>query len=1151
MPNSSGFGILLTNGKFLLRMDGKLALLSSAATAVPAPPPTPTGVFPLAFAGAAGAPTGSHAYASIAGSAPSQNGSGGLVFDGTYSYGMLLALGAVADGSYTLQVAVSPSAGAVYLGFGQAGAGAPAVLAHLDTQYRNAAIDGVFSTPDGSLPTVNATVSLHKAGNTYDMLVDGASLGGGTGATLTGSVYLLIGGRNVTVTGITYISPAQAAAAAQAAFLAGNPVTNPRADGFAPGIYFPETVYIPSGIGVFPTLATGFVRFASGRPWTTVLVIPPAITNTLYLAGPNALSLTGYFMPAVGTYAATITASDGHGESYTQAVTIISAVGASANGGNFILNTEPDVGNGRRRFVNGFDPTSTASAVTFFDPNGLVAPDGRQLATTPAGQPISAHYGAHTGAVFHVAGQPDQAHPYWFAQEQPASMDWTPNAAVWDWQPTLAEFAQNVAPTGAVVGRIRVSCDTDVRSLRIITAGAPLSIRSDGTVYAARSLTAGNLPFTVRVMSFSGVTTDLACVLQVQAGTALATTNLTTTITPNLHNFLTWQCTDPTAANNYDGIAARLVVAGLTAPITWEMHVSSDECQALGLDVGQGVPAPRYELSSGTGTSVNLMAHYLSAQTDVVEVRASDATGRVVHATIAMVIPKVAGGRQVTLGPAGTGTTYDFNLADDLINAVWANPTLYAGGKCTIFPGLDFSLDWSRPDYAHGQTTAGGGFRKTWFPCPFELAGSAPFINMDFKGHAPALSLQGALAVQTFDMTIRNLTIRNVNDNFASGTPNAAAIIKTNGSSGNLNVIDCHIYNADDGFLGGAEGNHILFQRVTFGWCGIGDYGLTHAPYVGHASSVVFDHCVFIGVTSANEIKSRAARTTLLNCRSLDTNNGNGSTQLDLSVGGIVFIQGGVYWKGPNPNNNGNIIQFAVEAGARDLMKPTWPHNTLTVDGATIMATVPSGALSSAVSGVKVGQLSDTGGIVEGSTTNEQISGLITNCKFYGLGPADWSKGWQYGIPAITLGGGNVQVATFPTIDETDPTTGAAYTDVPGPSYSQYANMYGGITVPPMPFVNRIAAGAPIGTTILPLAVFDDFGAPLTNCTWALSAYDAAKFSIVSAGNTATLKNAAAVTDGRLYVSVSVSGTSPNQGARSSSRNLCIIAGTGAVALLA
>lgn len=179
------------------------------------------------------------------------------------------------------------------------------------------------------------------------------------------------------------------------------------------------------------------------------------------------------------------------------------------------------------------------------------------------------------------------------------------------------------------------------------------------------------------------------------------------------------------------------------------------------------------------------------------------------------------------------------------------------------------------------------------------------------------------------DVTVRNITFEHA--------------VVPDGNGAGIRAEGLNLTLDNDKFLGNQEGilagsNHkmsITIRNSEFdhnGAC-LKNKGCAHGVYVGHIALLKIEHSRFFDTQIAHHIKSRAARTVLIDNHIEDGPEGTASYEVDIPNGGALIMIGNVIEKGPkNQNYNASII-----LGEEGVTQPTpeiiIKDNTFTNDG--------------------------------------------------------------------------------------------------------------------------------------------------------------------------------------------------------------------------
>jgi hypothetical protein len=178
----------------------------------------------------------------------------------------------------------------------------------------------------------------------------------------------------------------------------------------------------------------------------------------------------------------------------------------------------------------------------------------------------------------------------------------------------------------------------------------------------------------------------------------------------------------------------------------------------------------------------------------------------------------------------------------------------------------------------------------------------------------------GGLTVENFDF---------IGAAIALADGNNAAGMRV--QAGDLTCISCGFYFNQNGVLAAAPGAHIRFTRSQFAWNGTGK-GTEHNIYVSTgAAELIFEYSVSRNSPTGQDIKSRAAKTTILYSligESAAAADGNSNFEVSTPNGGELTIIGSVLLQNPS-TTNAHIITTGEEGVTHALTKTTILHCTV------------------------------------------------------------------------------------------------------------------------------------------------------------------------------------------------------------------------------
>jgi hypothetical protein len=131
-----------------------------------------------------------------------------------------------------------------------------------------------------------------------------------------------------------------------------------------------------------------------------------------------------------------------------------------------------------------------------------------------------------------------------------------------------------------------------------------------------------------------------------------------------------------------------------------------------------------------------------------------------------------------------------------------------------------------------------------------------------------------------------------------------------------LTVIRSWFHHNENGILAGANADSdLVIRRSRFFRNGAGD-GYTHNLYIGAVRSLTVTGSYLWGADVGHELKSRAAKNTIVSNRIADRD-ATASYSLDLPNGGSSLIAGNVIIQGPNSENS-TVVSYGAEGFTHD-----------------------------------------------------------------------------------------------------------------------------------------------------------------------------------------------------------------------------------------
>ncbi len=166
---------------------------------------------------------------------------------------------------------------------------------------------------------------------------------------------------------------------------------------------------------------------------------------------------------------------------------------------------------------------------------------------------------------------------------------------------------------------------------------------------------------------------------------------------------------------------------------------------------------------------------------------------------------------------------------------------------------------------------------------------------------------KGLFITRGNDITIRNITFRSARASSHNGSG-----IRAEGN--NLTVEDSRFIDDEDGILAGDNAASIITIKNSY-FRGNGNCiaACAHGIYAGHIALLRVEGSTFEEQHVGHHIKSRAARTEIINNSVQDGPNGSASYLVDMPNGGSAMISGNTFEKGPLSENKNAAISIGAE----------------------------------------------------------------------------------------------------------------------------------------------------------------------------------------------------------------------------------------------
>jgi hypothetical protein len=232
-----------------------------------------------------------------------------------------------------------------------------------------------------------------------------------------------------------------------------------------------------------------------------------------------------------------------------------------------------------------------------------------------------------------------------------------------------------------------------------------------------------------------------------------------------------------------------------------------------------------------------------------------------------------------------------------------------AGTKIlTVGPGMSYAL----PSEAARAAKSGDVIRI--FPGTYADCAKWDANGLDIEGTGPDVVVankicdgKGIFITRGNDITIRNITFMSARADAHNGSG-----IRAEG--GNLTVEDSRFIDNEDGILStGNAASTILIKGSFFRGNGNCIAACAHGIYIGHVGLLRVENSTFEEQHVGHQIKSRAARTEIVDNVVKDGPDGSASYLVDLPNGGSALISGNVFEKGPHSANRRTAIAVGAE----------------------------------------------------------------------------------------------------------------------------------------------------------------------------------------------------------------------------------------------
>lgn len=177
-----------------------------------------------------------------------------------------------------------------------------------------------------------------------------------------------------------------------------------------------------------------------------------------------------------------------------------------------------------------------------------------------------------------------------------------------------------------------------------------------------------------------------------------------------------------------------------------------------------------------------------------------------------------------------------------------------------------------------------------------------------------------------------NIIIRNLTLSRARVADKNGAGIRAEGTT--LTVEKVKFLNNQNGILSGVRQDGVTIVRdsdfVRNGTC---DPTCAHGMYIGVSKLLRVENSRFSDTRQGHHIKSRSARTEIINCTITDGPNGTASYLVEIPNGGSLVLRDSTLEKGPKADNRSTAISIGAEGVTQPTREITITNNKFTNSG--------------------------------------------------------------------------------------------------------------------------------------------------------------------------------------------------------------------------
>jgi hypothetical protein len=206
--------------------------------------------------------------------------------------------------------------------------------------------------------------------------------------------------------------------------------------------------------------------------------------------------------------------------------------------------------------------------------------------------------------------------------------------------------------------------------------------------------------------------------------------------------------------------------------------------------------------------------------------------------------------------------------------------------------------------------------------------------NITIEGTGPGVVLtdttcqgKAIFVIHANDVMVSNITFQRARVPDENG-----AGIRAEGT--NLTLDNDRFLDNEEGVLAGNNlKSSIIIRNSEFRHNGSCRRSCAHGVYVGQIALLRIEHSRFFDTQVAHHIKSRAARSELIDNHIEDGPEGTASFEVDIPNGGAVVMSGNVLEKGPKNQNHTAAIMIGEEGVTQPTSELLFKDNVFTNDG--------------------------------------------------------------------------------------------------------------------------------------------------------------------------------------------------------------------------